>query len=216
MAYRNGTYVAFHADGTTDPTASDIKYFNIMKAWDANNAIDFNFTNSHDKTSAVRDSSKRATLERRIKERLNNSKNFVLILTNITKKDTDCVPLEIRYGVDDCNLPIIAVYPDYRVILHPNQLSGYWPQALASRIGNASANVIHIPFAKEALLDAIGQFSVNAKSPDGAYVHYTADTHKKWGLLNTNETADRNYPKPPKLFTLLTGLLIPTKKDEGN
>jgi len=28
MAYHNGTYVAFHAGGTTDPTASDIKYYN--------------------------------------------------------------------------------------------------------------------------------------------------------------------------------------------
>ena len=86
MAYRNGTYVAFHAAGTTDPTASDIKYYNMMKAWDANDSFDFTFTNSHDKTAAVRDSSKRATLERLIKERLNNSKNFVLIITDITKK----------------------------------------------------------------------------------------------------------------------------------
>jgi len=194
MAYRNGTYVAFHAGGTTDPAASDIKYYNIMKAWDASKTVEFAFTNSHEKTSAVRDSSKRATLERRIKERLNNSKHLVLILTGITKHDTDWVPFEIRYAVDDCDLPIIAAYPDYRVILHPHLLSDYWPQALASRIGNANANVIHIPFAKEPLLDAIGQFSVNAKSPNGAHVCYTADTHRKWGLLNAYEQ-EQNYLK---------------------
>lgn len=194
MAYRNGTYVAFHAGGTTDPTASDIKYYNMMKMWNANNAIDFDFTNSHDKTSAVRDSSKRTTLERRIKERLNNSKNLVLILTSITKNDTDWVPFEIRYAVDDCDLPIIATYPDYRAILHPNLLSDYWPQALASRIGNANANVIHIPFAKEPLLSAIGQFSVHAGKLNGAYIYYTADIHRKWGLLYAYEQ-EQNYLK---------------------
>ena len=31
MAYRNGTYVAFHAGGITDPTESDIKYYNLLK-----------------------------------------------------------------------------------------------------------------------------------------------------------------------------------------
>ena len=74
MAYRNGTYVAFHAGGTSDPTASDIKYYNTMKMWDANKTIDFKFTDSHDKTSAVRDSSKRATLERALMARLHDSK----------------------------------------------------------------------------------------------------------------------------------------------
>jgi len=192
MAYRNGTYIAFHAGGITDPTASDIKYYNIMKAWNASNSIDFTFVNSHDKTAGVRDSSKRATLERRIKERLNNSKHLVLILTSITKNDTDWVPLQIQYAVDDCDLPIIATYPDYRVVLHPHQLSDYWPLALESRIGNANANVIHIPFAKEPLLDAIGQFSVHTNKLNGPNIYYTSDTHRRWGLLNTYEQ-ERNY-----------------------
>jgi len=33
MAYRNGTYVAFSGQDTTKPTESDIKYYNLMKAW---------------------------------------------------------------------------------------------------------------------------------------------------------------------------------------
>ena len=35
MTYRNGIYVAFAAEGQTDPTKSDIKYYNIMKGWDS-------------------------------------------------------------------------------------------------------------------------------------------------------------------------------------
>ena len=123
MAYRNGTYVAFHAGGTTDPTASDIKYYNTMKMWSANKNIDFSLINSHEKTSAVWDSSARNTLRRALVTRLNNSKHMVLILTTETKNDTDWVPFEIAYAVDECQMPIIAVYPDFDSILAPEQLS---------------------------------------------------------------------------------------------
>jgi len=195
MAYRNGTYVAFHAGGTTDPTASDIKYYNLMKAWDANNEIEFSFTNSHEKTAAVRDDSMWTTLERRIKERLNHSKNFVLVLTAMTKEDTDCVPFEIEYAADNCDLPIIAAYPDFRAIFRPDLLSYYWPQSLAVRIGSSTASVIHISFAKEPLLDAIGQFSVNGTRPNGgAYGCYNAAAQRAWGLLRANEQ-EKNYLK---------------------
>ena len=30
---RTGTYVAFDGQGSTDPTESDIHYFNLLKAW---------------------------------------------------------------------------------------------------------------------------------------------------------------------------------------
>lgn len=51
MAYRNGTYVAFHAGGTSDPTKSDIKYYNTMKMWDASKHIEFKLCDSHEKNS---------------------------------------------------------------------------------------------------------------------------------------------------------------------
>jgi hypothetical protein len=81
MAYRNGTYVAFHAGGTTDPTASDIRYYNTMKMWSPNKKVDFTLINSHEKTSVVRDSSSKKTLRRSLVTRLKNSKHMVLILT---------------------------------------------------------------------------------------------------------------------------------------
>jgi len=80
MAYRNGTYVAFHADGTNIPGGnSDIDYYNLMKAWSANSTVEFNMINSHEKASAVRDGSLRETLRKSLLERLRNSKNMVLI-----------------------------------------------------------------------------------------------------------------------------------------
>ena len=86
MAYRNGTYIAFHAGGTTDPTKSDIRHYNMLKGWAANKHIDFTFVNSHYKTGSVRDSSSFATLTRNLRERLDNSKQFLIFITEINKK----------------------------------------------------------------------------------------------------------------------------------
>lgn len=184
MAYRNGTYVAFHAGGTSDPTASDIKYYNTMKMWSVNKNIDFKLIDSHEKTSAVRDSSTRETLRRSLVTRLNNSKHMVLILTAATKNDTDWVPFEVAHAVDVCQMPIIAAYPDYESILNPALLENYWPTALASRIKNGTARVIHIPFKLLAVFDAIEQFGVlNTDYPIDGYGYYNRETQVGWGFI---------------------------------
>jgi hypothetical protein len=182
MAYRNGTYIAFHADGTNQPGKSDIDYYNLMKAWSAKTDDDFSMINSHEKTSAVRDTSKKATLRARLLERLRNSKNMVLIIGETTKDDTDWVPFEIAQAVDNYKVPIIAAYTDYCPVLEPAKFWRLWPKALADRINNKTASVIHIPFKKAPLLDAIGQFDHN-KLPKGSLSHYGRETYKKWGLV---------------------------------
>ena len=184
MAYRNGTYIAFHAGGTSDPTKSDIKYYNTLKMWNANNKIDFTLIDSHEKTSSIRDSSKKATLERALITRLRNSKQFLLILSERTKQDTDWVPFEIKYAIDICKLPLIIAYPDFNSILAPSQLSHYWPTVLRDRIEKNLTKAIHIPFKKEPILDALSQFHINnTKYPIDGYGYYNEEAHKSWGLI---------------------------------
>lgn len=183
MAYRNGTYIAFHANKTTEPTESDIKYYNLLKAWKVRSDNDFAFINSHEKTSAVRDSSKRATLEASLKARLNDSKNMVLVVGKTTKEDTDWVPFEIGYAVDVCEIPIIAAYPEYDYITAPAKLSNLWPSALAARIQNRTAHVIHIPFKQAPLADAIGQFSHRKYPKNGGLGSYSREAYQSWGLI---------------------------------
>ncbi len=182
MAYRNGTYVAFHAQGTNLPGKSDMDYYNLMKAWSAKKDDDFTMINSHDKASSVRDSSKKATLRASLLDRLRNSKNMVLIIGQTTRLDTDWVPFEIASAVDTYSLPIIAVYTDYDTILAPAELRALWPQALADRIDNGQAVVIHIPFKKETIQAAIDQFDHN-NLPKGPLTYYTRDAYVRWGLL---------------------------------
>jgi hypothetical protein len=162
VAYRNGTYVVFHAAGTSDPTASDMKYYNLLRAWHVRDDSDFRFVNSHDKAAAVRDTSKRETLRRVLVERLGDSKNVILILGETTRFDTDWVPFEISHAIDVRGLPIVAAYPGYEYIQDPSALAAFWPAAFASRIRNGTARVIHVPFKQEPLADAVSQFSFDS------------------------------------------------------
>lgn len=181
MAYRNGTYVAFHAEGNPDPTASDIRYYRMLLAWHANDNFKFNLINSHDKVAAVRDSSKAETLRRSLIERLNVSTRLLLIMGDRTRWDRDWVPFEIAYAIDKCALPLIIAYTGYNRILAPNALRNLWPTALATRIDNGSARAIHVPFRQKAIDDAIRRFDVN-KQPEGSLVHFTESAHLHFGL----------------------------------
>jgi Thoeris protein ThsB, TIR-like domain len=181
MAYRSGTYVAFHAAGTSNPTASDMRYYGTLKMWREHDGLDFNWTDSHEKVAAIRDSSSKLRLRTVLSGRLRNSKNMVLIVTQDTRLDTDWVPFEIGYAVDTCAIPIIAAYPDYTYIQAPAELSPLWPKALADRIWAKTARVIHVPFKLEPLKDAIGQFTHDSM-PNTSLNYYTREAYASFGI----------------------------------
>lgn len=181
MAYRNGTYVAFHAEGTNRPGQSDIDYYNLMRAWSAKTDDDFTLINSHEKASAVRDSSRKETLKASLLERLRNSKNMLLIIGQTTRLDTDWIPFEIEKAVDYYKMPVIAAYTGYAKILKPDELSSLWPKALKDRIERKTVRAIHIPFKKIPIMDAIDQFTVK-NLPKTALSYYAKETYEKWGM----------------------------------
>jgi hypothetical protein len=154
----------------------------MLKAWHEHDDIDFEFINSHDKVSAVRDTSKKTMLLRSLMERLNNSRNMVLIIGPTTRLDTDWVPFEIGYAVDKCKIPIIATYTGYDRILAPIQLRPLWPPAFANRIANSTVRAIHIPFKQRAIDEAIRQFSLDSL-PTTPLSYYTAEAHRSFGIL---------------------------------
>ena len=181
MAYRNGTYIAFHANGTNLPGKSDMDFYNLMRAWSAHPDDEFALINSHDKAWAVRDSSKRATLRASLLERLRNSKNFILIVGETTRFDTDWVPFEIEMAADQYGLPFIIVYPDYQKVLNPGLLRHLWPRPLQRRIDDKSLSAIHIPFRKAPIMDAIGRFDVH-NPPKGPLSYYSTAAYTMWGM----------------------------------
>lgn len=185
MAYRNGTYVAFHANGTSEPTESDMKYYRLLQAWHENEDHEFSISNSHEKTAAVRDSSLRETLRRRLRERLANSKNLLLILGKTTKFDTDWIPFEIECAADDFKLPIIVAYTAYEAVppnSDQNVLRSWWPAALANRIDSDTTRTMHISFKQRPIHDALARFDVSSP-PQWTVTFYKRELYVKWGIL---------------------------------
>ncbi|MDV4861512.1 TIR domain-containing protein [Enterococcus faecium] len=100
VAYRNKTYVAFDGD-------NDIRYYWMMKAWKQKDNTTFNFYNAHDLNSA-RDTSKEESIKRQLRERMNNSKVFVLLIGKNTRYLRKFVKWEIESAIR-LGLPIICV-----------------------------------------------------------------------------------------------------------
>lgn len=188
MAYRSGTYVAFHADGTSDPTESDMRYYRLVNAWKNNENLEIKFINSHDKANAVRDSSLRTTLQTSLLERLRNSKNFLLIIGETTKNDQDWIPFEISRAVDTYNLPMIIAYTGYCYIFPeyyaPANFRSLWPSSLKTRIDSNSVRAIHVPFREKPIAAAINQFGVNDQVPNDPLNYYIPNEYIKWNLFN--------------------------------
>lgn len=100
MSYRNKTYVCFDGD-------TDIHYYRLMCAWKQNDGIDFNFYNAHDLNSA-RDTSTEETIKRKLRERINNSKVFVVLIGEKTRNLHKFVRWEMEQALS-LDLPIIGV-----------------------------------------------------------------------------------------------------------
>lgn len=100
MAYRNKTYVAFDGD-------KDIRYYNLMKAWKQSDCTSFNFYDAHSINRAY-DSSQENSIKNQLRERMNNSKVFVLLIGESTKYLSKFVKWEIELAIKK-KLPIIAV-----------------------------------------------------------------------------------------------------------
>ncbi|MNO66162.1 hypothetical protein D3C76_569440 [compost metagenome] len=164
MAYRNATYIAFAADGETNPTKSDLKYYNILRARKELEHTNFNFINAHEKVSAVRDTSKADTIRASLRQRIQASKNMLLLLGRTTRLDTDFVPYEINYAVNICKLPIIVCYTEEKQPITdylPLKLRALWPKLLENYINQNKVRTIHIPFREAIIQDAINRFNVN-------------------------------------------------------
>ena len=160
--YRNGIYVAFDGQGEACPINSDLHNFELLKAWQANDNVRFNFVNSHEKTYNVRDTSSLATLKSRLKERMANSKNILVIVSPQTNKNRGLLNWEIEQAVEVYGLPVIVAYVglismnNYTVQLYKNWL----PSKLREYVNNNTAKVAHIPFTQFKIEGAINYYSI--------------------------------------------------------
>ncbi|MGL5125159.1 MAG: TIR domain-containing protein [Fusobacteriaceae bacterium] len=169
MGNRTGIYVAFNGCGTTDPTKSDIKYYNLMKAWKENDGVTFTFPNSHERTSSVRDTSLDETLKATLKQRLNLSKSLLFIVTENTKYSSDIVKFEIEEAIK-LNLPILLAFVDYDSISSVTlTLINKLPSYLQKSMNDKNIVTISVPFKQEAIKNVI-KYSVHNNLPNKNYI----------------------------------------------
>lgn len=103
MSYRNKTYIAFDAD-------NDMHWYQLMKAWKENDNIDFDFHNAHE-LNKLRPTASEDQIKRKLRERLNYTKQMIVLVGNSTKNLYKFVrwEIEVALGLD---IPIIAVNLD--------------------------------------------------------------------------------------------------------
>lgn len=171
MSYRNKTYVAFASE--------DIDYYWLMKAWHANRHIDFDFINAHDIYQA-RDSSTRETIKRRLRDRLNNTKQVVLLGSPAARlKGSDGYSF-LAYEIDaalSLNLPVVVA----NLNKSRRNVSGNIPTPFAD-VGHFTMSVAFGPtIIKYALDHYVPDFASSSKT--GAH-YYKEWVYEDLGLNN--------------------------------
>jgi hypothetical protein len=187
MANRTGNYTAFYVNEPFNESnlgasaTKDFVTYNLLRAWKAKDAS-FPFVDSHDKNYNVRDDSDwEQTLKPRLHDRLNKSKNIILILSSITK-NSRALREEIDFGVNANGLPVIVIYPEYS---EKSELLDYYGKNLNTKIKSLWDNLpvfrdsmnkvptIHIPNNKALIEKALNNpdFNVSTAGKLGVFFY---------------------------------------------
>ncbi|MGO2498759.1 MAG: TIR domain-containing protein [Vibrio litoralis] len=169
MSYRNKTYVAFASE--------DIRLYRLMEAWRKNDKIDFNFYDAHD-LFAARDTSTRETIKRRLRERLKNAKQVIIIGSADAKKKSgdgySFLAHEIEV-IQEFNLPIVIANKDGGRLINKS----FIPKPLL----DADYYSVSVSFQPKIIKFALDNYApnYNGSSKKGPH-YYTEDKYQKLGL----------------------------------
>jgi hypothetical protein len=168
MAYRNKLYVAFDGD-------NDMRYYNLLKAWRDNDKIDFGFFNAH-AINEARDSSQTESIRAQLRERLRNSKLFLLLVGERTRFLTRFVAWEIHYA-HGISLPI--------VVANLNNRRGYDDTRCPSEVLEGNVYTVHIPFERAIVkyaVDNVPNHYRQNRQEGGAARAYPGSVYRQLGL----------------------------------
>ncbi len=169
MSYRNRTYVAFDGD-------EDMWAYRFMRGWKNSEHIDFDFHDAHDLNSA-RDTSTEESIKARLRERMANSKQMILLVGENTKYLRKFVPWEIQLARKK-DIPIIVV--------NLNNERGYDEDLCPSAIKDWTYTM-SIPFKMKIIKYALDNFPsrYHANKNDPVYdhtYHYKDSVYESLGL----------------------------------
>jgi Thoeris protein ThsB, TIR-like domain len=145
MSYRTKTYIAFSADH--GDILGDMKYYNLMKAMSANEKFNFDFHDAHELNNLATTSSEE-TIKRKLRERLNVTKLFVILVGDDTKTKRKYVRWEIEEAIKQ-DIPIVVVNLNGRKTVDDTLIPPILKNVLA----------IHISFGEKILNYALENWS---------------------------------------------------------
>ncbi len=164
MAYRNKVYVAFDGD-------KDIHYYRLMQAWKQNDNTCFDFADAHSLKQA-RDSSSEESIKKSLRERMNNSKIFVLLLGESTKYLYKFIHWEIEQAIKR-DMPIIVVNLNSKRSIDLQRC----PNSLREH------TALHISFNAKILRKAIENWGNQHHQKGAGPYYYKDDIYRNLGLL---------------------------------
>ena len=154
--YRTKNYIAFDGD-------EDIMSYRTIQSWDRDANCTFHLNDAHD-INYCYDDSLPESICKQLKERLDCSKNFVLIIgNNINKNRKGIIQYEINYALR-YKLPIVLVFKGYSENI--NNSDSLWYNELFAKIPQLIRNTdekycLVSPFTRRAIEHAINNYSNN-------------------------------------------------------
>jgi len=142
MSYRNKTYIIFDGD-------EDIWAYGFMKGWKEKDHIDFNFHDAHD-INSLRDGTSEEVVKRKLRERLANTKQAIVLIGEKTKNLHRYVRWEIQYCLEK-GIPIVAV--------NLNGKNGIDKDLCPAILQGECA--VHVPFKMKSIQRALDNFCPN-------------------------------------------------------
>lgn len=177
MPYKIYNYSAFYVSEPFSETnlganaAKDFVYYNMLRAWKGSDSS-FPFYDAHQTTYNVRDdSSWEYTLKPRLHERLRNSKNIILFLSENTHYSR-ALKEEIDYGINVLGLPVIVIYLDYKCNSSiadgnkPNwRARNLWEKLPVFKDNMHKVPTVHVPMDKKFITKALNDsdFTIQKK-----------------------------------------------------
>lgn len=166
MSYRNKTYVIFDGD-------EDMWAYAYMKGWKENENIDFNFFDAHD-LKPLTDRASEATVKQRLRERLSNTKQAIVLIGEKTKNLYRFVRWEMQI-CQQLDIPIIAVNLNGK----RSQDDDLCPSIIRDEY------VVHVPFKMKIIKYALDNFPAsyaNRGSEDRGPCYYPNSVYERLGL----------------------------------
>jgi hypothetical protein len=145
-------YVCFDACGSKNPTATDLKYYFLLRAWARRSPLAQTFVDVHRVAPSFKRSS--ADIQGELTKRLYDSDLMLLILSERTAANGGWVSWEIDFAAGHCGLPIVCAYPGLNDVDQHGGHPPWWPAALSRLVSDRRTRLLHVPFRPRTLAQA--------------------------------------------------------------